>query len=153
MKTYIIILANTFPKGHPEEGKPTRFGASVVQNVKYHTLRENYEEWERKIKEIQAGEAVLSVRVWEDKPYRSKQMELLKLGAESVGIQKLHSFDKEHAYFMDDNGKIISTPLQELANNDGLALYEWKGWFENNAHLPLAVIHFTDFRYKKENYG
>lgn len=141
-------MSQTFPKGHPEEKKPTRFGTSVIQQVKIHTIRENYGNWEKKMKEIQNGEAVLSVRIWEGTPYRSKQMELLHLDKDSgVGIQKLHSFDKDTAYFVGNNGNVLPVPLQELANNDGLSLNEWKGWFENNAKLPLAIIHFTKFRY------
>lgn len=148
MKTHVLILSQTFPKGHSDAGKPTRFGASLVQQVKIHTIRENYGDWEKKMKEIQDGEAVLSVRVWEGTPYRSKQMELLRLDKDSgVGIQKLHSFDKDTAYFVGSKGNVLPVPLQELANNDGLSLNEWKGWFENNAKLPLAIIHFTGFRY------
>ena len=148
MKTYILILSQTFPKGHPEAGKPTHFIASVLQGVKTHTIRENYAEWENKIKEILEGEARLSIRIWEDKPYRSRQIELLSLDKNSgVGIQKLHSFDDETAYFIGSNGNVLPVSLQELANNDGLSLNEWKGWFKDNAKFPLAIIHFTDFRY------
>ena len=148
MKTYILILSKTFPKGHPDENKPTRFGASVIQQVKIHTIRENYGNWEKKMKEVQNGEAVLSVRIWEGTPYRSKQMELLHLDKDSgVGIQKLHSSDEDTAYFVGSKGNVLPVPLQEMANNDGLSLNEWKGWFENNTKLPLAIIHFTGFRY------
>ena len=149
MKTYVIILAQTFPKGHPDAGKPTGFGASVVQGLKIHTIRNNFDEWEKKIKEVQHGNAILSIRVWEGKPYRSKQMELLRLDADTgIGIQKLHSFDEEHAYFIGEKGNVLPMALQELANNDGLSVNQWKGWFEDNTHLPLAIIYFTDFRYR-----
>jgi len=148
MKTHVLILSQTFPKGHPDEGKPTRFGASVVQQVKIHTIRNGFEDWTRKISEVLSGEAVLSVRVWEGKPYRSKQMEILCLDKNSgIGIQKLHSFDEDTAYFVGDKGNVLPVPLQELANNDGLSMNEWKGWFVNNSKLPLAIIHFTNFRY------
>lgn len=148
MKTHVLILAQTFPKGHPDAGKPTRFGASVTQQVKIHTIRENYGDWENKIKEVLEGNAVLSIRVWEGTPYRSKQMEILRLNKLSgVGIQKLHSFDAENAWFIGPNGNVLPISLQELANNDGLSVNEWKGWFEHNVQLPLAIIHFTDFRY------
>jgi len=148
MKTHTILLSQTFPKGHPDEGKPTRFGASVVQQVKIHTIRNGYEDWNKKITEVLDGEAVLSVRVWEGKPYRSKQMEILRLGKDSgIGVQKLHSYDAKTAYFIGDKGNVLPVPLQELANNDGLSMNEWLSWFENNTQLPLAIIHFTDFRY------
>lgn len=149
MKTHVLILTETFPKGHPDAGKPTHFGASVTQCVKIHTIRGNYEEWEKKINEVLSGEAVLSLRVWTGKPYRSRQMELLRLDADTgIGIQKLHSFDEEHAYFIGEKGNVLPMTLQELANNDGLSVNQWKGWFEDNTHLPLAIIHFTDFRYR-----
>lgn len=148
MKTHVLILSQAFPKGHADADKPTRFGASVVQTVKIHTICENYEEWYKKINEVLAGEAVLSVRVWEDKPYRSKQMEILRLDKDSgVGVQKLRSFDEECAYFISEKGNVLPVDLQELANNDGLSLSQWKEWFKVNTHFPLAIIHFTDFRY------
>ena len=40
--------------------------------VKLHTIRANYPLWEKRIKDIQEGHAVLSVRQWSGKPYRSK---------------------------------------------------------------------------------
>jgi len=149
MKTHILIVTQTFPKGHPDAGKPTNFGTSVVQGLKIHTIRNNFEEWERKIKEVQQGHAILSVRVWEGKSYRSKQNEILRLDRDGdVGIQKLHSFDEEMAYFVGERGNVLPVSLEELANNDGLSLNEWKGWFDNHAQWPMAIIHFTDFRYK-----
>ena len=148
MKTHVLILSQTFPKGHPDEGKPTRFGASVVQQVKIHTIRNGFKDWTRKISEVLSGEARLSIRIWEDKPYRSRQIELLSLDKNSgVGIQKLRSFDDKTAYFIGSKGNVLPVSLQELANNDGLSLNEWKGWFKDNAKFPLAIIHFTDFRY------
>lgn len=147
-KTYILILSQTFPKGHPDENTPTKFGASVIQQVKIHTIRNNYEDWSNKISKVLNGEAVLSIRVWEGKPYRSKQIEILRLDKDSgIGIQKLHSFDEDMAYFVGNKGNVLPVPLQELANNDGLSINEWKAWFNDNVKLPLAIIHFTDFRY------
>lgn len=142
------MLSQTFPKGHPDENTPTKFGASVVQQVKIHTIRNNYEDWSNKISKVLNGEAVLSIRVWEGKPYRSKQIEILRLDKDSgIGIQKLHSFDEDTAYFVGNKSNVLPVPLQELANNDGLSINEWKAWFNDNVKLPLAIIHFTDFRY------
>lgn len=149
MKTHILILSQTFPKGHPDAGKATRFGTSISQCVKIHTIRENYDEWKKKVQDVLSGEARLSIRVWNSKPYRSCQIELVSLDKDSgVGIQKLHSFDDENAYFVSDNGNVFPVSLQELANNDGLSVNEWKGWFKDNSQCPLAIIHFTDFRYR-----
>ena len=148
MKTHILILTRTFPKDHPAAGQVTRFLTSLSQGTKIHTIRGNYVDWEKKIQEILKGEARLSIRIWKDKPYRSCQIELLSLDKDSgVGIQKLHSFDEENAYFVSEKGNVLPIPLQELAKNDGLSVNEWKGWFKDNAKFPLAIIHFTDFRY------
>ena len=149
INTHILILSRTFPKGHPSEGKPTNFGGYIVQTVKKHTLRENYADWEQKITEVLDGKAILSVRVWEGTPYRSKQKEILRLDSDSgVGIQKLHSFDENYGYFIGRKGNVLPVSLQELANNDGLSLSDWRGWFNGTDHLPLAIIHFTPFRYE-----
>ena len=149
MKTHILILAQTFPKGHPNAGQATRFGASISQCVKIHTIRDNYASWEKKIQDVLNGEARISIRIWEGKPYRSCQIELLSLDRNSgVGIQKLHSFDDENAYFISDKGNVFPVSLQELANNDGLSVNEWKGWFKDVSRFPLAIIHFTEFRYR-----
>ena len=65
-----------------------------------------------------------------------------------ISSQKLHSFDDETAYFIGGKGNVLPIPLQELANNDGLSLSDWRGWFNGTDHLPLAIIHFTPFRYE-----
>ena len=94
---------------------------------------------------------MLSVRQWTGKPYRSKQVEIARLtAANGVGIQKL-SFDKDRdgvssLKFFDINGKYIDWEI--LANNDGLSLEYWKEWFQGyDLSKPLAIIHFTKFRY------
>lgn len=149
MKTHVLILAHTFPKGHPSAGNFTYFGARLIQGLKKHTLRDNFESWEKKIREVQSGKAILSIRAWEDKPYRSRQFTIMNLDASSgVGIQKLHSFDDEYGYFIGDKGNVLPVPLQELANNDGLSVADWKGWFRDAGACPLAIIHFSEFRYR-----
>lgn len=36
----------------------------------------------------------------------------------------------------------------DLANNDGLSLNDWLYWFKDyNYKEPMAIIHFTKFRY------
>ena len=119
--------------------------------LRLHTIRANYPLWEKRIKDIQEGHAVLSVRQWSGKPYRSKQVEIAQLTAENgVGIQKL-SFDKDKdgvlsLKYFNINGKYIDRV--KLANNDGLSLEYWQEWFScYDLSKPLAIIHFTKFRY------
>ncbi len=116
---------------------------------KIHTIRANYPLWEKRMKEVQDGKACLSIRQWSGKPYRSPQIEIARLTAEDgVGIQKLRYqadyFTGEYGFFV--SGKEIST--HELANNDGLMYNDWAAWFKGyDLSQPLAIIHFTKFRY------
>ena len=90
MKTYVITLSKKFMKGHPKAGNPTNFINGFISHDKIHTIRANYSLWEKRIKEIEAVKAILSIRVWEDKPYRSRQIELAMLSCiDNVGIQKI----------------------------------------------------------------
>lgn len=180
MKTYVLTLSKAFPKKHSNRIYPTYFkerfllgqgcpdcvipqdlSGENISNcnscvracflVKLHTIRANYPLWEKRIKEIQTGNAVLSIRQWSGKPYRSKQVEIARLTAEDgVGIQKL-SFDKDRdgvssLKFFDINGKYIDWEI--LANNDGLSKEYWQEWIRGyDLSKPLAIIHFTKFRY------
>lgn len=179
-KTYVLMLSAIFPKTHNKAGIPTGFKVKFALgqdcpdcdkpqdlsgvNIsdcngcvhacslpKLHTIRANYLLWEKRIKDIQNGHAVLSIRQWSGKPYRSKQVEIARLTAEDgVGIQKL-CFDKDKdgvpsLRYFNINGKYIDREM--LANNDGLSKEDWQEWFRGyDLSKPMAVIHFTKFRY------
>lgn len=178
IKTYVLMLSEFFPKAHSKAGEPTNFfqkfmlgqkcldcketqdfsGMSLCKcNVcerpylltKLHTIRANYLLWEKRIKEILEGHAVLSVRQWSGKSYRSKQIEIARLTADNgIGIQKLRIY--EHEPFPVVYADRYTTPVdwQELANNDGLSLNDWREWFKGyDLSKPMAIIHFTKFRY------
>lgn len=114
---------------------------------KLHTIRANYDFWAKRFKKIEAGEACLSIRQWTGKPYRSKQVEIARLTCEDgIGIQKLTiaGCATIHPMFVDTH----SVNRRTLAHNDGLFEADWINWFERyNLTEPLAVIHFTKFRY------
>jgi hypothetical protein len=162
MKTYVITLSSHFLANHKRAGEETHFKEKFTLGqgltdydtpsmAKLHTIRANYPLWEKRIKEIQKRRAALSIRQWTGKPYRSKQIEIARLSAEDgVGIQKL-SFDKDKdgvpsLKFFNINGKYIDREI--LANNDGLSLEYWQEWFScYDLSKPMAIIHFTKFRY------
>lgn len=179
IKTYVLMLSEFFPKAHRKAGLVTCFkyelylgqggnlGCATPQGLsgfnssnckncigktpKLHTIRANYPLWKKRIKQIQEGHAVLSIRQWKGKPYRSKQVEIARLTAyDGVGIQKL-SFDKDKDgvssfKFFDIDGRCFDR--KNLANNDGLSLEDWEEWFRGyDLSKPLAIIHFTKFRY------
>lgn len=150
MKTYVITLSKAFPATHPRKGEPTGF-REAFRKTKLHTIRANYDLWSKRFKKIAAGEACLSIRQWVGKPYRksSTQRELARLTREDgIGIQKLRIY--EHEQFPVVYADRYTTPVdwQELATNDGLSLKDWRVWFKDyDLSQPLAIIHFTSFRY------
>lgn len=178
MKTYYLTLSQTFPATHPRKGEHTYFREKMANaiyhmrhqevfepgepndgNEKYHTIRANYPFWAKRFEKIYAGEAVLSVRQWSGKPYRSKMIEIARLTKDDgIGIQKLYLTDEIN--LSGDYGIVESTwelfgipgdskvSCKQLAYNDGLPYEDWDAWFEKyDKSKPLAIIHFTNFRY------
>ena len=162
MKTYVLILSRTFHAKHPRKGEQTNFDTKLLNAVwsahnmsigfsqvgmKLHTIRSNYALWSKRFKQIDAGKASISIRYWTGKPYHSKQIEICKLTKEDgIGLQVLEFC----------NGclqqPIISGYMtiraEYLAKNDGLSFESWKDWFRSfDTSKPLAIIHFTKFRY------
>ena len=150
MTTYNIVLSQFFPSWHLRKGEPTNF-KELLRIVKLHTIRANYSLWKKRFEKIARGEAILIIRVWLGRPYRSKTMELARLDKDSgIGIQQL-TFGKGlfGLYSMElpyVDGNLVR--VEQLAQNDGLDYEDWCTWFSNYDHSqPLAVIHFTHFRY------
>ena len=127
-------------------GEETHFKEKFLSGEKLHTIRANYPLWEKRIKEVQDGRAILSIRQWTGKPYRSKQVEIATLTAENgVGLQRLEFTDcrLRFPYVGSEWTSMVS-----LAKNDGLSLNDWVGWFGGyDLSEPMAIIHFTKFRY------
>lgn len=142
MKTYVIMLSRVFPKGHIRAGEPTGFREKLLSGEKIHTIRTNYDLWKQRIKEVENGEACISLRQWLDKPYRSKQIEIARLTKEhGVGVE---------AILLPPIGQLSRAldSYPELDTHDGLDRIDWLSWFEQaprNQSLP--IIHFTPFRY------
>lgn len=165
MKTYVLTLSRVFPASHRQTGKPTDFERKLrradcrklcpVETFckedctdgwrKIHTIRANYELWHRRFKEIEEGKACLSVRQWSGEPYRSRQVELAKLTREDgIGIQKLEFGYYDQCPYIGHN----QIPVAKLSANDGLSYEDWCEWFKGyDLHKPMAIIHFTKFRY------
>ena len=168
MKTYVITLSQTFPATHPKKGRRTQFkfkfykGIGKVEDAvtdiagepkKIHTIRANYPLWKKRFEQIERGEACLSVRQWSGKPYCSKQIELARLTKEDgIGIQRLDLDFVTIGIRINHETYPLGTEL-DLAHNDGLFYPDWLDWFRKYDHTkPLAIIHFTKFRYFKPKY-
>lgn len=120
----------------------------LYRHPKLHTIRGNYELWAKRFEQIERGEAKLSIRQWSGKPYHSKQEIICNLTkADGIGIQKMvvAGCATIHPKFVGE----CSVDCKTLAHNDGLSDVDWRNWFERyDLTEPLAVIHFTKFRYR-----
>jgi hypothetical protein len=145
LKTYVITLSKTFPQGLPRAGQPTNFRESLEIGTKIHTIRCNYDLWAKRLDEVIAGRAVLSIRQWSGKPYGSKQ-EVLKIltKEDGVGYQLLNTdiLDKKYRDYVSIGKKA------ELSSHDGLTIDDFYSWFGDvNEKEAYIIIHFTPFRY------
>lgn len=146
MLTYFLTVSQYFPKYHKKKGQPTGFPVAIKNRHKIHTIRSNYDLWKKRFEKINAGKAVLSVRVWSGKPFRSKQIEIFKYDkTHNIGIEKLE--DPTIFLFAPIEGKNIDWDL--VAKNDGLSFEDFCEWFKVRSKNPMAIIHFTDFRYSQ----
>lgn len=145
MKTYVLMIAKTFPKSKWKTEKKTNFPWKIAQGDKKHTVRLNFKLWQKRFEEINKGDAMLSLRVWEGLPYKSPQFEILKLyHTNGIGLQKMIVDDEKKA-IVDD----VPIALSEIAKNDGLEFCDFLKWFsEIEKGQELALIQFTGFRYK-----
>ena len=157
MKTYVITLSRHFLANHKRAGEETHFKEKFLLGqgltdydtpsmAKIHTIRANYPLWEKRIKKVQEGRAVLSIRQWTGKPYRSKQVEIATLTAENgVGVQKLEFYNNTLGLC---HIGVVYQRKYELAYHDGLSFEDWEEWFKGyDLSKPMAIIHFTKFRY------
>ena len=162
MKTYVLILSRNFPAKHQRKGEQTNFDTQLLNAVwsahnmsigfpkvgmKLHTIRGNYELWSKRFEQIYAGKACLSLRYWAGKPYHSKQTEICKLTREDgIGMQRLEFYNGCLQQPILSNGTTIRA--ETLAQNEGLPFESWKEWFSYcDTSKPIAIIHFTKFRY------
>lgn len=142
LKVYVLTLSKYFMSNHSKAGKPTEFFDKIKTGEKIHTIRGNYELWKKRIDEIKKGKAILSIREWSDKPYRSPQIELMQLT--DVGVQKIQR--DVLGWFIDDIDSDYK--MTDFAKNDGLEVRDFAEWFKyKGIKEAMAIIHFTNFRY------
>lgn len=170
MKTYVLTLSKKFPAKHYRAGEKTYFKNKIEHanidpyyingdkvpvgepQMKLHTIRANWPLWSKRFEKIDRGEACLSVRQWTGKPYASKQVELCKLTKEDgIGVQQICFPTKGRdgivsLHYPNIDGRIVDA--DKVATNDGLITTDWYSWFRYcDLSKPLAIIHFTKFRY------
>ena len=140
IKTYVLIISKNFPAHHDKAGTPTNFIPNILNKKKLHTIRNNYPLWKKRIEAVNRGEAIISLRIWNGKPYVDKQIEILKI--HNAQIQQLN-------FYYDEAWINETQPIDKvrLAINDGLTLPDLKSWFKGYPKNTLGLIHFTNFRY------
>lgn len=157
----VLTMSRFFPKGHPKAGQPTHFVEAICNSfrgVDYalpldflkcsaHDLfpqKDQYMEalsyqGTTKHTTIRAGERfkpgdMASLRVWSDKPYRSKQIEFAKVEVVKTWSFEIKPMDLRYVgYFL--NGSFMGMfdkfdiSLQSIAANDGLSIEDFISWF------------------------
>lgn len=183
------MVSRNFPATHNRKGEETGFVEQILNELipcglvdsftvnkhninsdflgsKLHTMRANkkgdaYKRWSKKIKEVQEGRAILSLRYWSGSSYNyqrdgSKQIEFAQLDKDSgVGVQKFKIqewFDEddqvERAHYLIDSKPKQMLLTRDLAKNDGLSEADFREWFKGyHMTKEMAIIHFTKFRY------
>jgi hypothetical protein len=158
---------------HPRAGEPTHFPIKIqigtkhnlhsemyyevgktAFGVKIHTIRENFPLWEKRMKKVNEGKAVIDLFYWE-KPggyytKDNKQIVFATLDKDSgCGVQELIFSPKWGADRI--NAPMVNNSVLDnttIANNDGLFTSDYIHWFRNyDLSQPFAIIHFTSFRY------
>lgn len=166
MKTYVLTVSRVFPKTHARSGEPTNFREKILSGLdrdselvatcfqkppkKLHTIRANYHLWKKRIDEVNAGEAIISVRYWSGKPYNSKQLRIVEFGKDSgIGVQEL-KFELRNleSPIIGKHDWFEGFKIEKIAKNDGLSYEDFREWFRKyDLSKPMAVIQFTKFRY------
>lgn len=170
IKRYRLGVSRTFPSTHKRKGEKTWFVVKIISSLgmfndklrnatrafriipKLHTIRSNYELWEKRIKKVQEGNAVIELFYWSGKPYNSKQIVFATLDKDSgCGVQELIFLNNDITQANIQNTELDEFECEDykyIAQNDGLSIQDFKDWFKSyDLSKPMAIIHFTKFRY------
>lgn len=135
-----------FPKVGIVVPKPTGFKKKILSGEKKHTIRQSYHFWKKRIDEINAGRAILSVRQWSGLPYRSEQKEIKQFKQGEVGYQSVTITGQasDVGIQLPKGGyKLLSNKkIKTLAENDGITLKQMQTFFKRGV-LDGIIIHFT----------
>lgn len=137
----VLTFSRHFPQGHPKAGQPTHFvekieacladiipGWEMSKTFTLHEWEPYYNCTMPKHHTIRAGNRfkpgdMVSLRVWSDKPYRSKQIEFAQ-----VEIKKTWDIEINEFWFI--NGEMLEhEKVIDLAANDGLTYFDFISWF------------------------
>lgn len=153
----VLTVSRFFPAYHPRKGEPTYFVEKILRGLyelrdtvkpmmdmdvwancvpKRHTIRESYR-WRE-------GEWV-SLRVWSDKPYKSKQIEFAQIQLKQVIPVTIFNVRGEMSLKISGEDK-PSELIETVAKNDGLTLEDFKAWFKSDITLG-QILCWGDVNY------
>lgn len=164
----ILTFSTRFSAKHPRKGDATFFMEKILcglgitmqtipphltpiindfqmlcapEENKYHTIRGG-NRWK-------AGDMV-SLRVWSDKPYRSKQIEFAQVEIKRVQWFDIKMLDGALTWFIDDKPRALfdagSCDAEVLAKNDGLSVEDFVAWFPSEFSGQIICWH-ADINY------
>lgn len=155
----VMTFSRYFPAYHPRKGEPTYFVEQIQNSLismnweidLYKDINPPMKFLESLTKEnvgykhhtIRAGNRwkvgdKFSPRVWSGKPYNSKQIII----APDIEVKKVFKFTLLGGVAFIDRGDFMNDDqLTQLANNDGLSLYDFVWWFKNfSYHFEGQII-------------
>lgn len=170
---YEVAVSPRFPSTHISKGEPTYFIEKILIGIlgeqeynkihdndctgfipKLHTCRKNYRLWEKRMKKVQTGRAVIDLFYWElaggrFTPGNTKVVFLTLDNNSGCGVQQVNFIDLNiERPFIFGQGINSRNHFYEIAKNDGLSLGDFKSWFKGyDLSKPMAIIQFTKFRY------
>jgi hypothetical protein len=166
IKKHKLNIRNIFPEEHSKAGKETFYAHKIIGIVsgikqtnnygeKIHVVEQNYDYWKKRIDMVNCGDAVLDLYCYFGDDFRKFHTFDKNSG---LDIQKLGFFKNSNLPFVSitttsHGGRAMSATLREidinqLAENNGLSLQDFQEWLNiSDCSKPLAIIHFTKFRY------
>lgn len=142
----VLTFSRYYPKGHPKAGQFTFFVEKIFAGLapsiipdpliipgfiwaqfqdcrlpKHHTIRAGAR--------FKAGD-MASLRIWSDKPYRSKQLEFAQVEVKKVWSIEIWLSDQITIGLPEIAGvQLRMLPLCVVAENDGLECSDFEAWF------------------------
>lgn len=153
MKNFVIMLNKRFPKDKvyfEHTSIATNYQELIAADSKIHIVKQNFAIWAKKVREINSGKAVLSLRYTDgsNNSKDAKQVEFLRFSGGAVGVEKL-VYKYPNKVFIND----IEVDLEILCLNEGLTIERFKDLYKLNGSYPMALIHLTPFRYADCGYS
>lgn len=149
MKVYVITFSNNYPSYHPKKGTSTGFIDKILNKVKTSTIRGNYDRWQKIRREVNKGNAYLSLRYWSDKPYRSKQIEFAR--SYQIATHRIFITNSVSGFEMSINGRYsLYETMERISKMEGFEdVEDFNDWFQKDEFegvmIELEQIEKQDF--------